>query len=278
MIGVFDSGSGGLTVLRALTGALPERSFIYLGDHAGAPYGERSPQDIEERTRKAVLALFEQGCRLVILACNTAAAVSLRNLQRGWLAAEHPDKRVLGVLIPVIEAITGVNWNDDGEDGALTGDIVVFATRRTVESNAFKAEILKRAPCLNVVQIACPRLVGLIENRAPVRQLEEAVCEYAAPIPGLLQGGTPRAAILGCTHYPLIADLFAKAIHPDAPILSQPDLAAERLVDYLRRHPDIDDIAPRPSVRFLTSGDAKQASALASAFWRQDIVFESWAR
>ena len=152
MIGVFDSGYGGLTVLRALVGALPDRTFLYLGDHAAAPYGNRSPDEIVMLTRTAVERLFGSGCRLVVLACNTAAAIALRKLQQEWLPIAYPDHRILGVLVPMVEAITGQSWMSDPSGARRESPfrpartVAVFATRQTVASNAYPGEIGKRAP------------------------------------------------------------------------------------------------------------------------------------
>ncbi|MEE9208969.1 MAG: glutamate racemase, partial [Kiloniellales bacterium] len=149
MIGVFDSGHGGLTVLGALVARLPERGFIYLGDHGHAPYGERSPAEIAELTVANVERLFAEGCRLVLLACNTAAAIALRRLQQEWLPGAYPGRRVLGVFVPMVEAVTAVPWKlqeppaGARREPALVG---VFATRRTVESGAYAREIGLRAP------------------------------------------------------------------------------------------------------------------------------------
>lgn len=274
MIGVFDSGSGGLTILRALASHAPQRSFLYLGDHEGAPYGERAFDDIAKRTERAVDFLFSQGCRLVILACNTAS-VALRSLQEGWLRENHPDKRVLGVLVPVVEAVTGRDWGDQSKpSSSKTGKVVVFATHRTVESNIFKIEINRRTPALEVAQIACPRLVGLIESGAAQEVLEEAVFDYVSKVKGYFGGDAPDDAILGCTHYPLVKRWFAEALPETTRILSQPDFTAERLGDYLQRHPEIDIPVRRQELSFLTTGKTDEAGALASAFWERQIRFQ----
>jgi len=276
MIGVFDSGHGGLTVLRALTEALPDRSFLYLGDHGNAPYGNRRAEEIHHFTIASVERLFALDCRLVILACNTAAATSLRTLQQEWLPAHYPGRRVLGVLVPTVEAITGVPWMADVPAAHHAGEprtIAVFATRQTVLSNAYPIEIGKRAPEVRVVQQACPELVGLIEAGAPRGQLREAVQADVAALLGRLGGERPQAVMLGCTHYPLIADLFAAALPPGIEILCQPDLVARSLQAYLARHPEFDAPSAGPALRFVTSGDPDQVSSLATSFFGRPVSF-----
>ncbi|PKU26191.1 glutamate racemase [Telmatospirillum siberiense] len=276
MIGLFDSGFGGLTVLRAVADALPKRRFLYLGDHAAAPYGNRDPEDIDRLTRRSVEILFDRGCRLVVLACNTAAATSLRRLQQEWLPRHYPDRRILGVLVPMVEAITGVPWMADlparprREKERL---IAVFATRRTVQSNAYPAEIGKRAPEVTVVQQACPELVDLIEAGAVRAELGAAVRRYAAALMERLNGRRPDVVMLGCTHYPLAADLFAEALPPGIDILSQPDLVARSLSAYLTRHPEIDTTAIPAGIQFLTTGDPLRTSALGSQFFGRPVTF-----
>lgn len=278
MIGVFDSGHGGLTVLRALVTALPERSFVYLGDHAHAPYGGRSSAEIVDLTRAAVKHLFDLDCELVVLACNTAAAVALRTLQQQWLPKEYEGRRILGVLVPTVEAVTGVPWLIDpahvpAEHGKT---IAVFATRRTVESNAYPEEVSKRASGIDLIQIACEGLVDLIERHAPIETLRTAVHGYVSELAKKLDGRTLDAVLLGCTHYPLVADLFAEALPPGVEILSQPDLVARSLEDYLERHRDLDATDFRGgNLRLLTTGDPDHVSKFATDFFGRAVRFET---
>ncbi len=276
MIGVFDSGYGGLTVLRALLRSLPDRSFLYFGDHALAPYGNRSAEDIYDLTTAAVERLFGLGCRLVVVACNTAAATSLRRLQQQWLPDRHPERRVLGVLVPVVEAITGVSWMAAAplrRNGGGERTVAVFATRQTVLSNAYPVEIGKRAPEVRVVQQACPALVDLIEAGGTDHSIRAAVEGYVAELMRRLPGGRPDAAVLGCTHYPLIAELFVEALPPGVDVLSQPDLVARSLAAYLSRHPDLDSCDKVPQAHFLTSGDPAQVSRRSTAFLGRHVRF-----
>jgi glutamate racemase len=276
MIGVFDSGHGGLTVLRALVDDLPARSFLYFGDHAHVPYGDRSSAEIVGFTRDAVDMLFKRDCRLVILACNTAAAVALRTLQQQWLPAHYPDRRILGVLVPTVEAITGVPWLHDGalqRPVQQPRTIAVFATQRTVDSNAYGEEIVKRAPEVKIVQHACVGLVEMIERSAPRDDLRRAVGDHVAALMSRLGGAKPDAVILGCTHFPLVADLFAAALPAGTTTVSQPMLVARSLISYLERHPALDTLETPRRVQFLTSGNAERETRFASAFFGRPAEF-----
>lgn len=263
-----------MTVYDALRRAFPQRSFLYLGDHAKAPYGERAPDEIRALTKESVERLFGMGCHLVILACNTASANALRHLQQTWLPQAYPQRRILGVLVPMVEAITGMPWMAEPEarPAATARTVAVFATSRTVSSNAYPIEIAKRAPEVRVVQQACPRLVDLIETRAPREALRVAVRSYAEAMMAQLEGRRPDAVMLGCTHYPLVADLFAEALPDSVEVLSQPELVARSLAHYLERHPEFDDRNGLPT-RFLTTGDAAHVSAVSSLFLGREALF-----
>lgn len=276
MIGVFDSGHGGLTVLRALHRSLPGHDFLYLGDHADAPYGDRTPEEIYGLTQDGVSRLFDRGAGLVILACNTASAVALRRLQQTWLDQAWPGRRVLGVLVPMVEAVTGVPWMADVAASRQAGEartIGIFATSRTVDSGAYPREIAARAPEVRVVQQACPGLVPLIEADAPRAQVEETVRRYADGLLTRLGGQAPQAVMLGCTHYPLVADLFTAALPPGVEVLSQPDLTAKSLTAYLQRHPEFDRVG-RGDVGFLTTGDSGRVTDLATRFFGKPARFD----
>ncbi|MGE8131706.1 glutamate racemase [Methylobacterium sp. NPDC080182] len=277
-IGVFDSGSGGLTVMRALDVALPDRSFLYLGDHGHAPYGDRSPEEIYALTLRSLERLFCEGCTLCIIACNTAAAWSLRRLQREWLPLTYPDRRVLGVIVPIVEEVTGIHWSADQvqlerQAGVPDVRVAVFATHQCVESHAFAGEIHKRAPHVEVFEEACPRLVPLIERDAPQHELAAAVEFYVRRLTDQIAGKEPDACILGCTHYPLVEALFRNALPQSTRILSQPAVTAESLVSYLRRHHEF-PLGERPVRRFLTTGDPELTSRIASRFYGRPIRFE----
>lgn len=293
MIGVFDSGDGGLTVLKALVERLPEQDFLYLGDHARAPIGGRDPQEIYDLTISNIDFLFSQGCRLVLLACNTASAVALRRLQQTWLPQRDaelgaPGRRVLGVLVPMVEAIAKVPWNSTGpsvesQTSPITADVAIFATRRTVETGSYPLEIGLRAPEVRVFQQACPDLVARIEAGAPQEELRGMVDDYVETLMTKMAGRVPESAVLGCTHYPLVASAFAAALPDSVELLDQPSLVADSLADYLERHREFAQTgeasgrATSPVRRFLTTGAADYASAKASLFFGTPVNFENCA-
>ena len=279
MIGVFDSGYGGLTVLRALVARMPERAFVYLGDHGHAPYGDRGAEEIYGLTVAGVERLFERGCRLVLLACNTAAAIALRRLQQEWLPGADPERRVLGVFVPMVEAVTAVPWHvTEPPPGARPepAEVAVFATRRTVESGAYPREIALRAPAIRVVQQACPGLVARIEDGAAPGLVKSAVEGHVAALMDKLEGRMPGSVILGCTHYPLVAGAFAAALPEGVPVYSQPALVAQSLASYLSRHPEFDPPSgPRAPTRFLTTGDPAKVGHLATRFFGTALRFQA---
>jgi glutamate racemase len=278
LIGIFDSGSGGLTVMRALEQALPTESFIYLGDHGNAPYGNRSPAEIYDLTLKGLEHLFALGCSLVVIACNTAAATGLRQLQQTWLPAFHPSRRVLGVIVPVIEEITGIPWVADApvlsrNPGEPSLHIAIFATKHTVQTGAYPTEIGKRAPAARVSQQACPELARMIEDGAPEEAIRKAVRRYTAELLDAAQD-TPDICVLGCTHYPLVEHIFVEALPKGVRLLSQAEVTAESLKKYLARHPEFQS-SGKVRRRYLTSGSAHQVSALASRFYGRPVRFQA---
>jgi len=279
MIGVFDSGFGGLTVHRALIEALPERDFVYLGDNRNAPYGVRPPIDVLNLTCAAIERLFAEGCTLAVVACNTASTVALRWIQQQWLPVRLRDdgiaRNVIGIVVPTIEAATGIGW--DEEDTAVhpareSGTIAVLATRRTVESGCYPMEIRKRRPDITVLQQACPDLAGSIERGVPRRELRELVDRYVGELLGR-PGGAPECVILGCTHYPLVADLFAAALPPGVRMIHQPDATARALKRYLERHPEYDG-SHGSRRKFLSTGYSADALPLIEKFWEGKVPFE----
>ena len=266
MIGVFDSGFGGLTIHRALIEALPERDFVYLGDNRNAPYGVRPPIEVLNLTCAALERLFADGCTLVVIACNTASVVALRWIQQQWLPVRRRDdgiaRNVIGIAVPTIEAATLES---------PAGLIAVFATRRTVESNVYPLEIRSRQPNVTVVQQACPELAGCIERGAPRTHLRELVDRYVNELLTSLDR-PPDSVILGCTHYPLVADLFAAALPPDVRMISQPEATARALKSYLARHPEYDG-SGGGSRRFLSTGFSAEAMPLVERFWGSQLPF-----
>ena len=278
MIGVFDSGFGGLTVHRALVEALPDRDFVYLGDNRNAPYGTRPPIEVLNLTCAGVERLFAEGCTLAILACNTASTVALRWMQQQWLPARQSHdavkRNVLGVVVPTIEAATGIGWNEGGiaeHSEKPVSTVAVFATNRTVGTECYPAEIRKRAPKATVVQQACPELAGSIEAGVPRDRLREMVEQYVGELLTKL-GTAPDSVILACTHYPLVADLFAEALPPSARMIHQPDATARALKLYLEQHPEYDG-AHAGRRMFLTTGLSEQALPLIEKFWGGKLPF-----
>lgn len=264
-------------MLRSFVDQLPTESFLYFGDHAAAPYGPRPSAEIVDLTRRAVDHLFNQGCRLVILACNTASAVSLRTLQQEWLPKAWPGRRILGVLVPTVEAITNVPWHIKrvpllAEQRART--VGIFATQRTVDSNAYVEEVLKRAPSIRILQQACPELAALIEAGADPVIVRPAIAGYIANITAKLNGDNLEAVILGCTHYPLVAPIFRDLLPADTILLSQPAVTARGLKAYLHRRPEFRS-TQKSSRKFVTTGDARRVSDLASRFFGERVEFEA---
>jgi glutamate racemase len=278
MIGVFDSGFGGLTVHRALVEALPERDFVYLGDNRNAPYGIKRPIDVLNLTCAGIERLFEEGCTLAILACNTASVVALRWIQQQWLPALRREdgvpRNVIGIVVPTIEAATGLGWDEDpaaGETAERSSTIAVFATCRTVETGCYPIEIRKRRPDITVVQQACPELAGSIEQGAPGDDIRALVEQYVDEL-GQKVDGPPDCVILGCTHYPLVADAFAGALPRGVPIIHQPQATARALKYYLDRHPEY-DAGSTGRRTFLSTGFSSEALPLIERFWGDKLPF-----
>ena len=279
MIGVFDSGFGGLTVHRALIEALPGRDFVYLGDNRKAPYGVRPPIDVLNLTCAALERLFAEGCTLAVVACNTASTVALRWIQQQWLPVRRRDdgiaRNVIGIVVPTIEAATGIGWDEDGtavQQTKQSSTIAVFATRRTVETDCYPIEIRKRRPDITVVQQACPELAGSIERGLPRHDLHALVDRYVSELLRKL-GTAPECVILGCTHYPLVADLFAAALPSGVRMIHQPDATARALKAYLDRHPEYDG-SHTGRRKFLSTGFSTEALPLIEKFWGDKVPFE----
>lgn len=267
-VGVFDSGLGGLTVLDAVARRLPDVPFVYLGDNAHAPYGVRTPEDIFNLTCAATQRLWDEGCDLVILACNTASAAALKRMQETWVP---PHKRVLGVFVPLIEALTERQWGDNSPPREVAvKHVALFATPATVASRAFQRELAFRAVGVDVEAQPCGGVVDAIE--AGDEMLAETLVR--AHVEALKRRMPhPQAAVLGCTHYPLMESVFADALGPGVKVYSQADLVAESLADYLTRHPGMRGQGTRPL--FLTTGDPRAVSDRATQFLRKKVVFEA---
>lgn len=269
MLGVFDSGFGGLTVLKPIHDRLPDLSTAYLGDNARAPYGTRPHEEIFAFALEGVRELFRRGCPLVILACNTASAQALRQIQRTVLPTEFPGHRVLGVLRPTAEEIVTMS---------RSGHIGVFATPATVASGAYVREISNFAPpALNVriAQVACPgQLTILIEQgRGDSEEADAIVASCCADL--LARDPLIDTVLLGCTHYPLVEPLFRKHLPPSVEIVTQGAIVAAKLADYLARHPVLAARLHRTGARqYLTTKSDETVSSLASRFYGAPVRFE----
>lgn len=278
MIGVFDSGLGGLTVLRALTARFRHADFVYLADHAHVPYGNRPSGEIVDLTRAATEALFERGARLVLLGCNTATAVALRRLQQQWLPHSRwqGTHNVLGIVAPTVEAATQTPWavtSPQYPQKYNTDTIAVFGTTRTVTSGVFPEEIRKRCPKVTVVQQICAQLAGAIEDKRPEGELESLVASGVAGLMAQTAAMPPHRAILGCTHFPLVEHLFRKHLPPFTRILSQPEVVADSFEDYLHRRPHYLEGSEGGRLRLLTTGDPAEVLAKARVFWPDAPAF-----
>ncbi|MFT4701176.1 MAG: glutamate racemase [Yoonia sp.] len=265
-VGIFDSGVGGLTVLDAVQKRLPDVPFVYFGDHAHAPYGVRTDDDIYNLTTKAVERLWDAGCDLVILACNTASAAALRRMQESWIPT---DKRVLGVFVPLIEALTERQWGDNSPPREVgVKHVALFATPATVRSRAFQRELAFRAIGVDVEAQACGGVVDAIEDGDLI--LAEALVR--SHVDALMRKmPSPDAAILGCTHYPLMTAAFQEALGDNVKVFSQADLVAQSLADYLTRRPEMLGKGTEPM--FLTTGNPKRVSDNATQFLLKQITF-----
>jgi glutamate racemase len=286
MIGVFDSGFGGLVILKELNKQFPEYDFLYLGDNARAPYGPRSAEEVFAFTLEAVEILFERGCEMVIIACNTASAMALRKIQQEVLPVKYPTKKVLGILVPTVEQVTGVNWIPEintlasspfNESLQPAKSVAVFATVGTVHSHAYLHEIKKRQPAIEVFETACPNLASLIEKGASREDLEKDINECIDRLQEQMgESYPPEAVLLGCTHYPIVHDLFVKALPDGVFVYDQAMITAESLKRYLSAHPELDARLTKKGTRsFLTTADPKMIEAMASKFYDKEIKYKT---
>ena len=261
-IGVFDSGYGGLTILRQIRQYLPRYDYLYLGDNARAPYGPRSFEVVYEYTLQAVEFLFARGCHLVILACNTASAKALRTIQQNDLPHIDPERRVLGVIRPTVEAIGSLTQ---------TRHVGLLATAGTVNSGSYTLEIHKLFPDITVTGLACPMWVPLVENY----EFDSPGADYFVKkrIDGILRLDPEiDALILGCTHYPLLMNKIVKYTPPGVRIIAQGDYVAASLTDYLRRHPEMErHCSQGGSCHYLTTESADKFRESAALFMHERV-------
>ena len=261
-IGVFDSGYGGLTILKEMVKTLPQHDFVYLGDNARAPYGTRSFETVYQYTLECVNELFQMGCHLVILACNTASAKALRNIQQKDLPNIDPNRRVLGVIRPTTELVGNIT---------KSRHIGVLGTNGTVSSNSYPIEIHKFFPDIEVHQEACPMWVPLIENNEYNNEGSNYFIQKN--IKSLLSKSEQiDAVILGCTHYPLLVNKIKQYIPQHIQLITQGEIVAKGLEDYLKRHPEMDaKCTKKGALSFYTTETPENFNENAGKFFGKEI-------
>ena len=265
-IGIFDNGYGGLTILNGIRQLLPQYDYLYLGDNARAPYGPRSFDVVYEFTRQAVVKLFEMGCHLIILGCNTASAKALRTIQQHDLPQIDPERRVLGVIRPTAEVIGSLT---------TTRHVGVLATEGTIKSESYNLEIHKLHPDIHVTGVACPFWVPLVEyNEADSPGADYFVKKRIDQIMDL----DPQidALILGCTHYPLLMPKIKKYLPAGVRVISQGEYVAKSLQDYLERHPQVEQrCAKHGEAHYLTTENPEKFKEQAQIFLNDDILVKN---
>ena len=261
-IGVFDSGYGGLTILKEIRQLLPQYDYIYLGDNARAPYGPRSFDVVYRFTLEAVRYLFSQGCRLVILACNTASAEALRTIQQNDLPKIDPTRRVLGVIRPTVERLGELSHS---------GNIGVLGTKGTVRSQSYDMEIAKLYPSFTTTSQACPMWVPLVENHeATSPGADYFIDKYISAL--LSQNRQIDTILLACTHFPILYPKIRQRVNDDINVVCQGEIVAESLADYLKRHPEMESRCSKGGeCRYLTTENPQSFSSLARIFLDQPV-------
>lgn len=261
-IGVFDSGYGGLTILKEIRKTLPQYDFLYLGDNARAPYGSRSFDVVFDFTREAVEELFDQGCHLVILACNTASAKALRSIQQHVLPVKYPDRRVLGVIRPTVEEVGRISESKH---------VGLLATPGTVRSHSYRMEIEKLHPDMVITETACPMWVPLVETgEANGEGADYFVKKYVEKT--LKADPKIDTLLLGCTHYPILLPKILEFVPKGVKVLPQGEIVGLSLMDYLHRHPEIDvKCSKGGDTKYLTTEKAEIFDRLASLFMEEQV-------
>ena len=260
MIGVFDSGYGGLTILKDFLDRLPKYDYLYLGDSARTPYGNKSLKTVYEYTQQAVDFLFTRGAELIILACNTASAKALRKIQQEWLPIHYPERRVLGVVIPLAEAaVAATRW----------GRIGVIGTRATIESGVYEQELHKLNLDIKVLGQPCPLLVPLVEEGWVGKPETNMILKkYLRP----LKSKAIDSLILGCTHYPFLKKDIVRIMGKNCHVLDTPGIVADKLTKYLTRHPEIETMLSRNGKRiFFTTDDPERFKCFGGIFLGRKI-------
>ena len=261
-IGVFDSGYGGLTILKEIRRVLPEYDYVYLGDNARTPYGTRSYEVVYQYSWQCVERLFQMNCQIVIIACNTASAKALRSIQQNELVKNYPHRRVLGVIRPTAECVGFFT---------KTNKVGILGTVGTVQSGSYEIEIQKVFPQVEVFPQACPMWVPLIENNEHCGDgADYFVRKYITQI--FSRSQAIDTLVLGCTHYPLLLDKIQRFSPEGVRIVSQGDIVAKSLCDYLYRHPEQESLCSKgSSVEFYTTESVQKFSEYASIFWQEKI-------
>ena len=264
-IGVFDSGYGGLTILSEIQSLMPEYDYCYLGDNSRAPYGSRSFDVVYEFTKQAVLSLFDMGCNLVILACNTASAKALRTIQQKDLPHIDPDKRVLGVIRPTAEIIGPITQSRH---------VGILGTTGTIQSESYSIEINKLFPDIKVSGEACPMWVPLVENREYENEgadyfIKENLSNILSKDPQI------DTLILGCTHYPILLNKIKSFLPDGVTSIAQGEYIARSLKDYLHRHPEMDNVCTKGgATKYFTTESSQKFSEAATIFLNKEIEVE----
>ena len=261
-IGIFDSGYGGLTILHGIRQLLPQYDYIYLGDNARAPYGSRSFEVVYQFTRQAVLKLFERGCHLVILGCNTASAKALRSIQERILPEIAPERRVLGIIRPTVEALGNIT---------KTRHVGVLATEGTIKSDSYSLEVAKFYPDIKVSGVACPLWAAVVEaNEADSPGADYFVKRRIDQL--MLKDSLIDTIILGCTHYPLLMNSIVRNVPDGVRIVPQGQYVADSLKDYLQRHTEIDSMCTkRGKCQYLTTESEERFRESARIFLHEDV-------
>lgn len=263
MLGFFDSGFGGLSVVREIRKKLPQASFIYLGDNARTPYGSRSLDVIHRFTLEGVIELFNRGSELIVVACNTSSSVALRKIQQEYLPGHYPEKRVLGIVIPTAEEVSSLSRSKV---------IGILATEATVNSLAYPQEILKIDPKVQVHQQACPLLVPIVES-GDLNAVRTPAARYVEDL--LKKDSRIDTILLGCTHYALIEDILRDLIPQEVRVVSQGEIVAGKLVDYLSRHPKMERRLDKSGQEtFLSTEYSPRIQKLATQFFGRPVTIE----
>ena len=267
MIGIFDSGLGGLTVLKELKKLLPKYNYLYLADSARLPYGEKTRQEIYEYTKEAVGYLFKKGCVIIIIACNTSSAIALRKLQRDYLKKNYPDRRILGVVVPNIEVINEYLFNISQKNKKTIG---LIGTVATVNSRSYEKECYKKSKNIKIYSQASPELVSIIENNKINSKYTKTILhKYLDPLVKKKISGL----ILACTHYPLLKRKIEKEFGSKIKVIDTSKVIAIKTKQYLKKHPELERrLKHKNKIEFYTTGDRKKFKDFVGKFLKQKNI------